>query len=83
MGKQERDFGVEYDQGRWVPDYYGLGFCVMRKGVSDDPRCSTQRILKDGSVSEGCGDVNRVRKHETLAEALKVADALNAQAVTA
>lgn len=83
MEQQTRDFGNEYLQGRWVPDYYGLGFCVMRKGANNDPRYCTQRVLQDGSVSEGCGDVNRVRKHETLEQALEVADALNAQQASA
>jgi len=83
MDKQARDFGAEYNQGRWVPDYFGLGFCVMRKGPSNDPRYCQQRILKDGSVSNGCGDVNRTRKHATLAEATAAADALNAQQAAA
>ena len=79
MGKQARDFGAEYQAGRFVPDYHGLGYCVMRKGPDDCGR----RILMDGSVSKTCGEMNQVRKYHTLAEALAVADALNAQQVTA
>lgn len=78
MGKQ-RDFGAEYEQGLWVPDYHGLGYCVLRKGPDNCGR----RILEDGSVSETCGEMNRVRKYDTIADAMAAADALNAQQVTA
>lgn len=80
MGKQaQRDFGAEYDSGLWVPDYHGLGYCVMRRG----PDGSGRRILKDGSVSKTCGEMNQVRRYATLAEAMSASDALNAQKAAA